>query len=265
MEFARRHGIRIPTQDSREVYPAEDQVSPELESAFLAEYKQFMLELWADYLSEAEVQQIRNDEDEHYLPRLLNQRRVRLRVTENFVGAEGDHFELFTGFGGGDCGFPFRTGETYLVYAYREPGSGRWTTGVCSNTKRIREDDPDLQRVRELKAGAPVPRIYGHLVDFTSRREGEKQPGSFAAARIMLNRDGKVVQEVRTDQEGRFIFDALEPGKYRVEALASGFTATSISDSGFEIDLSSTGCSKLMLSVEEDRAVSDRKRRLSNQ
>src|SRR5947207_2766231 len=51
---------------------------------------------------------------------------VTFEVAEAFIGMEGlfeaggeKRIELRTGMGGGDCGYPFRRGESYLVYAYK--------------------------------------------------------------------------------------------------------------------------------------------------
>ena len=42
-------------------------------------------------------------------------------------------FELTTGFGGGDCGYPFQEGKAYVVFAYRA-NDGQLGTGICSKT-----------------------------------------------------------------------------------------------------------------------------------
>lgn len=44
-------------------------------------------------------------------------RKVTLRVDERFAGALGPEFEVTTGSGGGDCGYPFELGGSYLVEA----------------------------------------------------------------------------------------------------------------------------------------------------
>jgi len=42
---------------------------------------------------------------------------VTLQVQEAWKGVEDNLIKVHTGFGGGDCGFAFREGEEYLVYA----------------------------------------------------------------------------------------------------------------------------------------------------
>jgi len=58
---------------------------------------------------------------------------VRFEVTEPFIGMEGrgKQVEVLTGSGGGDCGFPFHCGHSYLVYAYQSQES-QLATGICS-------------------------------------------------------------------------------------------------------------------------------------
>ena len=68
-------------------------------------------------------------------------KRIRLRVKTVFRGEDleddddddddaGKTVEVWTAFG--DCGFPFQTGETYLVYADSDEESDVMTTGACT-------------------------------------------------------------------------------------------------------------------------------------
>lgn len=51
-------------------------------------------------------------------------------ISRAFIGAKkGDVMDVHTGFGFGDCGFPFEKGEEYLVYAFEH--DGRLHTGIC--------------------------------------------------------------------------------------------------------------------------------------
>lgn len=79
-------------------------------------------------------------------------RRVTLRVKRAWKGAETRDVIVLTGMGGGDCGFPFQRGKTYLVYAHRSD-SGGLGAGICGRTASLRNAAADL---REL--GTPVQR-----------------------------------------------------------------------------------------------------------
>lgn len=59
---------------------------------------------------------------------------VTLAVTEPFKNANAKVIDVGTGRGGGDCGFPFAVGTSYLVFAHERTGTGLLTTGICSNT-----------------------------------------------------------------------------------------------------------------------------------
>lgn len=72
------------------------------------------------------------------------QRRVAFEVVEPFKGLEATAgtVELFTGNGGGDCGYPFIVGSIYLVFA--DESNGRLTASICSNTMPIEKAATDL-------------------------------------------------------------------------------------------------------------------------
>jgi len=74
-------------------------------------------------------------------------RLVTIRVTEVFRGEKEEKFEVVTGLWGGDCGFDFETGESYLIYA--DPGQqGRLATSSCSATTLADFAGPNLRILR---------------------------------------------------------------------------------------------------------------------
>jgi len=70
--------------------------------------------------------------------------KVHLRIKTRYKGKwETDTLTLFTGISGGDCGYRFRKGKTYIVYAdgYPYPAdlSGKqlyYRTNICTRTRR---------------------------------------------------------------------------------------------------------------------------------
>lgn len=193
------------------------------------------------------------------LPEILQERRVRLRVVERFVGPSAEEFVLFTGFGSGDCGVPFTNGETYLVFAHRDDKSGRSMTGICSGTTKVEYAEQSLRALRAWRNDEDLkPRIYGTLVDFTSRPKGEQERLPRPSGVTLWLLGNGPVQQAVTDQNGQFVFDGLEHGKYRVQILLPGFAPTSTSDGNKEIDLTNSDCARLFLSVEEDHEESKR-------
>ena len=52
---------------------------------------------------------------------VLESRIVAFNVEKGIRGINGSAVDVRTGSGGGDCGFDFKIGERYVVYAYRHP------------------------------------------------------------------------------------------------------------------------------------------------
>ena len=82
-------------------------------------------------------------------------KRVVFTVTETFRGDLPEGVTVFTGSGGGDCGFKFDAGKTYLVYAHQEK-SGQLSTGICARTREATSGA--RSEIQELRALAAEPR-----------------------------------------------------------------------------------------------------------
>lgn len=76
------------------------------------------------------------------------QRVVTLRVDRTWKGVESETVVVMTGWGGGDCGFPFERGESYLVYADGPPGE-LLRTGICGRTAPLSLSAADLRALGE--------------------------------------------------------------------------------------------------------------------
>lgn len=59
-------------------------------------------------------------------------KKVHFSVSRSWKGVARTTGMLSTGFGGGDCGYGFVQGSSYVVYAY-QTDSG-FATGICSRT-----------------------------------------------------------------------------------------------------------------------------------
>lgn len=67
-------------------------------------------------------------------------RTVKFKLLKSWKGRLSKEVTLKTGAGGGDCGYPFAAGKTYLVYASlsRRYGSKQsLSTNICMRTKPI--------------------------------------------------------------------------------------------------------------------------------
>jgi hypothetical protein len=82
-------------------------------------------------------------------------RRVSFKLTEVLRGDVPESVDVYTGLGGGDCGFKFDAGKTYLVYAHRA-AMGPLTTGICARTKEANSSAQN--EIKELRVLAREPR-----------------------------------------------------------------------------------------------------------
>jgi hypothetical protein len=87
-------------------------------------------------------------------------RLVRFRIFEALSGvAEGaSEAEIVTGFGSGDCGYDFRVGVEYVVYA-RKDARGRLSTGICSRTRPLAAAAEDLAYIRKMASIPPTSEL----------------------------------------------------------------------------------------------------------
>jgi hypothetical protein len=81
-------------------------------------------------------------------------RRVSFKITESLRGGVDDTVEVYTGSGGGDCGFNFGKGKSYLVYARRST-TGQLTTGICARTREATRGAEG--EIKELRSFAQEP------------------------------------------------------------------------------------------------------------
>ena len=138
-------------------------------------------------------------------------------VEQPFLGVEGTEVEVATGMGGGDCGYGFRQGERYLVYAYRNAKNDRLVTSICTRTKPYEKADEDIEYLRSLSSRAPGVTIQGEVVrQRQSVKKGNSEPvGGLASAALVIEGEGER-HELRTDAKGRYLLSGLRPGKYKI-------------------------------------------------
>ena len=134
-------------------------------------------------------------------------RRVRFTVDRVWRGDVAGSIEVTTGSGGGDCGYGFRKGRKYLVYA--SEWEGRLTTTICSPTKPLDRAAAD----REYLAGASAPgagRIFGVV------RAADRRP----AARYTVVLEGAGEQRTSvTNANGEYEFTPVPAGASTIRVI----------------------------------------------
>ena len=69
---------------------------------------------------------------------------VRFKIEKFWKGALSEEVTVFTGQGGGDCGYKFEVGQRYLIYAYRYNDT-ELGTNICQRTASLIEAAEDLK------------------------------------------------------------------------------------------------------------------------
>lgn len=72
---------------------------------------------------------------------------IFFKVLDSWKGVEQDAVEVDTGYGSGDCGYNFQTGNEYLIYASNAYGieGNYWVTGICGRTALLSDANEDLE------------------------------------------------------------------------------------------------------------------------
>ena len=160
------------------------------------------------------------------MPRAL---RVELSIGEAFRGIQGSTVSLTTAGSGPACGYNFKQGERYLVYAYRAKDSDELVTGICTRTRPIADASEDLEFLQTLSSPTAGARLSGSVTHHERNLTGEPAQDYGAVPNLLVTaRSGAVVSTARTDAQGRYEM-TVPPGRYEV-ALESlqGFSTNGL-------------------------------------
>src|SRR5260370_26482964 len=153
---------------------------------------------------------------------------VPFSVDESFYAGAEAHGEtvVYTGSGGGDCGYPFVVGTSYLVYA-GVGSDGRLSTGTCSGTKPEIISGGVLMQLRAIRDPCHGYDLFCTVFCLpkgaASVDQIESQPLEGVPVRSVGNH-GSLFSTV-TNQHGVYFFAWLPPDTYRLEQdLPAGFT-----------------------------------------
>jgi hypothetical protein len=140
---------------------------------------------------------------------------IRFAVQEAFVGIKGTEATIQSGTGGGDCGYWFRRGETYLIYAYGELDN--LSTNICTRTRLITVAEEDLIFLRSLPSRGVGGTLYGLVKQYAGDLEHgpSNLVGPMAGIKVIIESENNRF-EVITDNEGKYRLPGLPPGSYDV-------------------------------------------------
>jgi hypothetical protein len=184
-----------------------------------------------------------------------SQKLVRFAVSEPFRGVSGTLIDAITGNGGGDCGYPFRVGNSYLVYAYRDPKDNKLYANICSRTRPLSEAGEDLEYIRNLAkadAGATIFAFVNHYRRVKAD-DSYQPPGPLSGIRVIIEGKGRSVEGL-TDSGGQFRVAGLPPGNYKVRFTVPDGLWTSEAERGIEVQ--DKGCAVVGVTLEANTSLS---------
>ena len=157
----------------------------------------------------------RNREEMEYGPRIFT-----FSVEQTFLGLQTSEIEVSTGMGSSDCGYDFKLGTRYLIYAFDYSKSHRLTTSTCSRTRPFTDASEDLEFFRSFGSRGAGVTIQGEV----KRARQNVATGNPSEARPLTNIGLTIEQagerrNVFTDGDGRFRLTGLSPGKFKVTLL----------------------------------------------
>ena len=160
-------------------------------------------------------------------------RTFKFAVTEAFSGVEGKAVDVSTGLGGGDCGYTFKKGTSYLVYAIRSE-DGTLSTGICSRTRPALGATKDLAFLRGLADRPPGVTVSGRVGRPLDKwdESGERTLEPLEGVRVTVAGPAGL-REALTDARGRYELNGLPPGRYEITLhLPEGLTTVEPRRSG---------------------------------
>jgi len=151
----------------------------------------------------------------------------RFSVTESFRGPAipGKEIVVHTGNGGGDCGYPFAVGTSYLVYA--SSAKDELTTSICMPTSPEVMVAAVVRQLRALQSGQSVDDLFG-TIGIAPKGVGyadlvKTKPFADIRVRVIGSRGSE--RSTTTDRVGVYSFQSLPSDTYLVEVdLPSGMS-----------------------------------------
>lgn len=186
------------------------------------------------------------DRDDVFYPRLF-----KFSVEQSYLGVAGTEFEILTGYGGGDCGYEFKIGARYLVYASLH--RGKLVTTTCSRTRPFSQAAEDLAFLGNLSSATPGATIHGQLLRIKNTKS---ELASIASEALITIEAGNVRREVRLDNEGRYRASGLPAGKFKIKLQLPETLATHQPEQ--ELDVSDRGCGSVDYYITDNGRVAGR-------
>jgi hypothetical protein len=136
---------------------------------------------------------------------------VTLQVRQTWKGVEGATVQVTTSGSDASCGFDFKMGGRYLVFASRGGSDSRPRVSLCSFTRGYDGTGEPAAFFASLGAAETGGRVFGTIQSFT---RSFKLPNSPSHSPMDL--------DVRLTGNGRTLTTTAKAGRYEFSGLAAG-------------------------------------------
>lgn len=181
---------------------------------------------------------------------------IYFEVSEYFRGEKKDsRVTVYSSESSASCGYLFKRGETYLVYAGRGD-SGRLGTGLCSRTAPISEATEDLRYLKNISEKSDA-QILGRVEESLSfRKDEEQKPYNNLTLKIQSLENSQKSFETTTDPEGKYQIN-VSAGKYKITPVLPDYAKVDADKSDYkEVSLIPGSCENVYFHIRNKSGIS---------
>lgn len=167
----------------------------------------------------------------------------KFKVDRTFRGTSSSTAKVMTGSGGGDCGYLFEVGSKYIVFAHTS-GSGLLGTSICSLTAPWTEE-LETKVVEQATSKQESGSLFGTVYQRAGKM-GANTP--MPGVQIVLDPQSRRRPQ-STDANGKYSYDAVEPGSHTLEvsapkgfAVGSSYGSQPTAVAVENVEVSASGC-----------------------
>jgi hypothetical protein len=161
------------------------------------------------------------------------EKRVRMTVRQALKGVTATGpLDVYTAEHDAACGYDFKPGHRYLVFAWKRPADGRWVASICSATQEYDGTGETAAFIASLTEPGKGGRVFGTVR--TLDKSFDYQHTSTErrlSAKVRLVGAGR--ERLTTSTNGAYEIRGLEPGRYQLEVeppagYASNYTSRNV-------------------------------------
>jgi hypothetical protein len=198
--------------------------------------------------------------------------RVTISVDEAYLGQSAKTVQVYTASSSAACGYAFREGQKYLIYASADDKIGQLLVSLCSATKPAEYAEKDSTYLRSVPSLAPASTLTGNVWRYThdpnfkpkfqpslmdhyrppeqEYRAMEPEAGFSVVAKAQ---DG-TEHTATSDADGNWRIADLSPGRYTL--LPQSREGVYVYPFRSAVDLAPKGCAETNIRVESNGRIS---------